>query len=364
MAEAAEQVYYDTRHPAAFGGVDRLQRAVKQKKEAQAWLSGQRVYTLHKPARKRFNTRRYKVAGLHMLWQADLVEMIPYADENDGYNYLLTVIDVFSRYAWARPLKRKTGAAVTEAFQDIFQQNGIIPSKLQTDQGKEFENAIFQSFLRQHRIAFFTIKSQFKAALVERFNRTLKEKMWRYFTHVGNYRWLGVLQDFIYGYNNAKHRSIEMSPSEVNDKNAYDLWLKQEGLAPAQVTLRNPRLPELNVGDYVRLSKAKQVFAKGYLPSWTEEIFQVAAVLDNFQPVQYAVNDYGGNIIQGSFYRAELQKVKKPDTYMIEAILRERKKSGGRMQYLVKWLGYGSEHNTWEYLDKQTVNIIKQRQRG
>lgn len=113
-----------------------------------------------------------------MLWQADLVEMIPYAEENDGYKYMLTVVDVFSRYAWAQPLKHKTGTAVKAAFQKIFDAQQPPPHKLQTDQGKEFENDAFQTFLRQHKIHFFTIKSQFKAALVERFNRTLKNKMW------------------------------------------------------------------------------------------------------------------------------------------------------------------------------------------
>ena len=234
---------------------------------------------------------------------------------------------------------------------------------MQTDQGKEFENVTFQSFLKKHNIIFFTIKSQFKAALAERFNRTLKEKMWRYFTHVGNYRWIDVLQDLMHGYNNAKHRSIGMSPSEVNAGNANEIWLMQEGLTPAKVTLRNPKLPILYVGDYVRLSKTKQVFAKGYLPGWTEEIFQVAAIMKQYQPIQYTVKDYAGNVIQGSFYRAELQKVKKPETYMIEAIVKQRKnKQSGRMQYLVKWLGYGAEYNTWEYLDKQTVDFIKQQQ--
>jgi transposase InsO family protein len=360
-----EQVYYDTKHPSGYGGAQRLINAVKKddKKLVKAWLSGQRVYTLHKPARKRYNTRRYKVAGPNVLWQADLVEMIPYAEENDGYNYLLTVIDVFSRYAWVRPLKRKTGVAVKAAFQDILNADEKAPLKLQTDQGKEFENDIFQIFLRQHNIAFFTIKSQFKAALAERFNRTLKDKMWRYFTHVGNYRWVEVLQDFVSAYNNAPHRSLYgLAPNQVDEENMHELWLIQEGLAPAQVTRRNPVLPELHVGDYVRLSKAKRVFAKGYLPSWTEEIFQVIQVIDKFQPVEYKVQDYGGNLIEGSFYRAELQKVAKPQTYMIEAILGERKRAGGKIEYLVKWLGYSSEFNTWEHLDKQTVKIIKRQQ--
>ena len=337
------------------------------------WLMNQRVYTLHKAARKRYTTRPYKTSGPQMLWQADLVEMIPYANENDDIRYMLTVIDVFSRYAWARPLKRKTGERVKQAFNDILLQDGNLPANLQTDQGKEFENEIFQRYLRDNRVNFFTIKSQFKAALVERFNRTLKEKMWRYFTHVGNYRWIDVLQDFVRAYNNAPHRSLNkgrLTPTEASqNRNVGMLRRKQERMEPQSVTRRNPSLlPKLAVGDYVRLSKAKKVFDKGYLPNWTEEVFQVVRIIKKFKPIQYKVQDWSRNVIDGSFYRGELQKVSKPETFMIESIVRQRTRRprGGRAavtEYLVKWFGYGPEANTWEVLDKQIVDVVRRRQR-
>ena len=236
MNEAAN-LYFNARHPASFGGQRRLLGAVSKDKgtqeETKKWLQGQRVYTLHKPARKRYNTRRYKVIGPYWLWQADLVETIPYEKVNEGFRYLLTVVDVFSRKAWARPLKRKTGASVRTAFDDILQNEGRAPRKLQTDQGKEFENEIFQQYLNAHHISFFTIKSQFKAALCERWNRTLKEKMWRYFTHTGSYRWVDVLQDLVSAYNDAQHRSLnggKMTPNEAADPaNTRMLWLQQGG---------------------------------------------------------------------------------------------------------------------------------------
>ena len=307
-----------------------------------------------------------------MLWQADLVEMIPYANENDDIRYMLTVIDVFSRYAWARPLKRKTGDRVKQAFNDIFAQDGNLPANLQTDQGKEFENEIVQNFLRENRINFFTIKSQFKAALVERFNRTLKEKMWRYFTHVGNYRWIDVLQDFVRAYNNAPHRSLDngrLTPVQASDHRYVErLRQKHESKPPQRVTMRNPSsLPKLAIGDYVRLSKAKKHFDKGYLPNWTEEVFQVVKIISKFKPIQYKVQDWSRNVIDGSFYRGELQKVSKPETFMIESIVRQRTRRQGQAaavtEYLVKWYGYAPEFNTWEVLDKQTVDVIRRRQR-
>ena len=355
-----DKIYYDPKHPAAFGGARRLLEAVENKSDVKKWLQGERTYTLHKASRKRYNTRRYKVKAPHWLWQTDLVEMISYANVNKGYRYLLTVIDVFSRKAWARPIKRKTGTNITDAFKDIIQQERQSPKRLQSDDGKEFKNATFQHYLRTLGTTHFTIKSQFKAALVERWNRTLKEKMWRYFTYTGTYKWLDILQDLVSAYNDATHRSLnggKMTPNQATDPhNTHMLWLQQEGLAPQRVTFKPPpAVPMLAINDYVRISKAKQVFEKGYLPNWTEEIFKISTI-DKFKPTEYKLVDLLAREILGSFYRDELQKVDLPVTFMVEHIIRKRKKNSNQMEYLVKWLGYGPEFNSWVlHIDKQTA---------
>ena len=149
------EIYYDAENVGSYGGVDRLQRAANASKAAtKTWLKVQRTYTLHKPVRKRFSTRPYKTAGIDQQWQADIVEMIPYAEVNNGYRYLLTVIDIFSRYAWAVPLLNKTGREVTAAFRGIFAQ-GRVCRRLKTDQGREFEN---RHFLNMQNVRFFTVK--------------------------------------------------------------------------------------------------------------------------------------------------------------------------------------------------------------
>jgi hypothetical protein len=331
--------------------------AVKDVHKIRKWLRGQRVYTLHKPARKRYDTRVYKVGGIDFQWQADLCEMQNFATLNNGMRYILTVIDIFSRYAWAKPIAAKTGQNVIAAFKEIFEESGRKPLKLQTDQGKEFTNASFQTFLKeQGNIKHFTVKSQFKAAIVERFNRTLKEKLWRYFVHKSSYRWLEVLPQLLVGYNAAKHRIIGIAPKNVTTENEHELWLAQEDRQPIKATQVNPVAPWIKVGDYVRLSKVKRHFDKGYLPNYTEEIFKVSQVIKKHgKPTQYKVTDYHENELEGAFYAAEIQKVELPDTYMIEAVLATRKRKGAT-EYLVKWLGYGPEFNSWEKLDS---NIVK-----
>jgi hypothetical protein len=339
-----ERLYYNVEHPASYGGADRLaiaaQRTIGTTKD---WLRTQRTYTLHKPVRKRYSTRPYKSGAIDQHWQSDLVEMIPYANVNNGYRYLLTIIDLFSRYAWAVPLKDKTGATITAAFRQVFAQ-GRQPQRLQTDDGREFENREFQNFLNLENIRFFTVKSQFKAAVVERFNRTLKAKMWRYFTRTGRYRWVHELENFMTAYNMATHRSIGVSPMQVTVDNEHELWLRQERRGPQKVTQREPTTV-FRVGDQVRISITKGPFAKGYLPNWTEQIYTVSQVLVT-EPRQYKLRDYNNEDIKGSFYSAELQRVVPPERHPIERIIQQRRVRG-RMQYLVQWRGYGPEFNSW-----------------
>jgi Integrase core domain/Chromo (CHRromatin Organisation MOdifier) domain len=337
-------VYYDTKHSASYGGVAPLARATRTgKRTTVEWLIAQRPYTLHKPARKRYNTRPYRTGNIDQQWQADLVEMIPYENVNDGYRYILTIIDLFSRYAWAEPLKDKTGNEVAAAFRHVF-AHGRKPQRLQTDDGREFDNRVVQHLLNIENIRFFTVKSQFKAAVCERFNRTLKTKMWRHFTRMGNYRWVDVLPGLLTSYNTAIHSSIGVSPINVTRENEHELWLRQERKGPQRVTQRDVNTV-FTVGDQVRISVAKGPFGKGYLPNWTEQIYTVNEVLPT-KPMQYKLHDEHNVLIKGSFYSAELQKVIPPERYAIERVIRKRKVRG-RKQYFVKWLGYDDEFNSW-----------------
>ena len=337
-------IYYEADHPASYGGVQRLAHATGTGRRATLeWLREQRAYTLHKPMRKRYTTRPYKTSEIDQHWQGDLVEMIPYANVNDGYRYILTLIDLFSRYAWAEPLKDKTAEEVAAAFRRVFTK-GRQPQRLQTDDGREFDNMVVQHLLNMENIRFFTVKSQFKAAVVERFNRTLKTKMWRYFTRTGNYRWVDVLPDLLTSYNTAVHRSIGVAPITVTNENEHELWIKQEETDPQIVGRREINTP-FRVGDHVRTSVAKNVFDKGYLPNWTEQIYTISEVLHT-QPQQYKLRDYNNEQILGSFYSPELQVVVRPEHYAVERVIRTRKVAG-RTQYFVKWYGYGEEFNSW-----------------
>ena len=96
----------------------------------------------------------------------------------------------------------------------------------------------------------------------------------------------------------------------------------------------------------VRISKVKSIFKKGYLPNWIEEVFTVVKIIDG-NPKQYKLTDYDDNQLDGSFYSQEIQVVDKPETFRIEKVLQTRKLRGGKKEYLVKWLGYPKQFNSW-----------------
>lgn len=292
------------------------------------------VNELHKPARKNFKRRRVIMKGLDDLWQADLVEMGQHAKQNNGYKYLLTVIDTFSKYAWAVPIKNKTGDEVCTAMMKIF-KDGRLPTNLQTDDGTEFFNTKFKKLMNKYNINHYSTFSSLKASIVERFNRTLKEKMWKQFSLNGSYNWLKIISKLINNYNGTRHRTIKTKPCDVTSDKEKTL------LSTVYNNIKIADTPKYKVGDFVRISKYKSLFDKGYLPSWTTEIFKIKKIQIT-NPVTYLLEDFHSQPIQGGFYEYELQKVKYPDVYLVEKIL---KRNGDNIY--VKWLGFSSEHNSW-----------------
>ena len=198
MNQLLNSTYGNPELPASFGGVTSLTRALKgkvKKNDIKKWLEMKDSYTLHKPARYNFSRNRVIVGGLNEQFQADLVDMQSLSELNDGYKYLLTCIDVFSKYAWAIPLKDKTGLSVLNALKEIFKER--TPEKLQTDDGTEFRNSRVQTYLKAHKIHFFTTHNATKASIVERLNRFLKSKMWKYFTEYNTRKYIDVIHKLL-----------------------------------------------------------------------------------------------------------------------------------------------------------------------
>ena len=346
-------LYYNPDSSVAYSSLQKIWEKVKEDKklntnvilrykDVKKFLQEQPTYTLHKPALKKFSFRKTMVSYVDQQWQADLVDMQKYEKENKHFRYILTVIDIFSRYAWALPLKSKRGLDVKEAFQQIFQE--AMPKKIQFDEGTEFYNKAFKELLEKNNIEWFSTKSDKKAAVVERFNLTLKTRMWKYFTAKETVKWVDVLEDFVNGYNNSLHSTIAMKPVDARkEENEETVWYNLYGVH----LVDSYGEPKFKVNDSVRIAKYKSIFTKGYLPNFTEEIFKIKQIIFT-QPIVYKLKDYQDEDIEGYFYEEELSYVPNPDEleYKIEKILRYKTEKGKKYA-LVKYKGWGSKFNEW-----------------
>ena len=346
-----KQLYEDPKFPGSFTGQNRFYKAQVQhlrhqsvsKADVKKKLKAVDSYTLHKPTRKPKLYRRIYTKGIDYLYQCDLVDLSSFHQENDGYKWIITIIDTFSKKAWAFKMKRKSASSIVEVMTPFFRINS--PQKMQFDQGSEFYNSLFLKLLKKHKIKHYSVYSEQKAAIIERFNRTLKERMFRYFTSRGSHRWVDILQDLVDGYNSSKHRSTSFAPNDVTVANERKV---RKNLFPKIKKLKEHTKAAFKVGDTVRITRKKGTFEKGYEMNWSWEVFKISKILSHTYPVTYRVSDlYKGEEIKGSFYKSELQLVdKSDDIWPIEKIITTRRR-GGQSEYLVKFMGYPDEANAW-----------------
>jgi len=220
--------------------------------------------------------------------------MQTFSRKNKGFKYLLTVIDVFSKYGWMIALKNKSGKAVAEALKSIDRK----PQMLWVDKGKEFYNNNVKNLFK-----IYSTQNEEKSCVVERWNRTMKERMFKYFTANNTQKYIDILPTLVDHYNNALHSSIKMTPKEASKKeNENRVFYNLYG-----IRMQNENKAKFKVDDRVRITRRKETFEKGYTQNWTREVFTVSKVLLT-DPITYKIIDSNGEEIIGSFYQQELQK--------------------------------------------------------
>ena len=181
--------------------------------------------------------------------------------KNRGIKYLLCAIDLYSKYAFVIPLKDKKGISIVNAFNKIIKQSNRKPIKIWIDQEGEFYSHVFKKWLSDNDIIMYSTFNEGKSRAAERFIRTLKNKLYKHMMATGKNVYYDVLDDIVTEYNNTKHNTIKMKPIDVGDnKRVY-------------IDEHNEKDSRFKVGDRVRISKLKNIFAKGYTPNWSTEIF-------------------------------------------------------------------------------------------
>ena len=290
---------------------------------------------LHKPIIRKFEKRKVHAAFKDNIWGADLADMQLLSKYNKGIRFLLCVIDIISKYTWVVPLKDKKGVSIATAFQSILKQSNRKPNKIWVDKGSEFYNASFKKWLRYIDIVMYSANNEGKSVVAERFIRTLKNKIYKYMTSISKNVYIDKLDDIVDEYDNIYHTTIKMKPIDVKD-NTYINTDKET----------NDKDPKFKIGDRVRISKYKNILAKGYPPNWSEEIFVIKNVKKTV-PWTYVINDLNGEEIMGTFYEKKLQKTNQEE-FRIKKVI---KRKGDKMY--VKWKGYDNKFSSW--IDKASL---------
>ena len=189
---------------------------------------------------------------------------------NKGIKYFLCSVDVLSKYSWVVPLKDKSGMSIVNAFQKIISEGGK-PNKIWVDQGGEFYNNLLKRFLKINSIEMYPTYNKAKSVVSERFIRTLKS-IFKHMTAISKNVCFDVLDNIVDKYNKTVHRSIKMKPIDVTS-NSYAEYSGDS----------NRKDPKFKVGDHVRISKYKNIFAKGYTQNWSEKLLLLVKLKIQFR---------------------------------------------------------------------------------
>jgi transposase InsO family protein len=347
-----KRLYESPKSASCFTGPQALLKAARKQDpnvtpaEVKHFLSGQYTYTLHRHTNRRFGRLKFRPAGLNTDYQADLAQLDRLAKNNSGYRYILVLVEVLSRRLAAAPLKTKSADDVKKALDGLFEDLPAPAWKIITDQGREFKNAKVKKLLEgKYKTRWTSTFSnpRVKAAVAERMVRTLKERLFRYFTETNTQRWIDILPHIVDAINRTPNRTTGFAPVDVTYKNARSLWYRLYGRLG-----KCGRRPRFQEGAAVRVAKEKHVFEKGYLPRFTDEVFFVAERrADPGEPVVYRLRDEEGEPVKGWFYEPEMCAVDASNiAYRVERIIEARKRGKG-IEYLVKWYGFDDRHNAW-----------------
>ena len=307
----AREIYFNPSHPGSFGGVNRLYKNLKQygysREQAKDFLMRQPVYTLHRSRKFHFKRNPIITYSKDYQWQCDLADMKKYSGANYGYKYLLVVIDCFTKYLWVRALKSKQPGDVKRAFENIL-EDGRKPIHLMSDRGGEFANGMMYEFYKRNGINYFTSWTSVKCSIVERVNRTLKSRMFRYFTYAKTNSYVHILSAFVESYNNSYHRSIKMTPNEAitapSSKVFQNLYSEQD-LSSGRMVKKNA----IAVSDTVRVAYDKTPFSKGYETTFSEAKGRVTNVNNSSKIPLYSLVDESDKHLKRKFYGQELQAI-------------------------------------------------------
>lgn len=278
-------------------------------------------------------------------WDGDLIVFTQFSKYNNGHGYIAVFIDLFSRYVWLEPVKTKNKKDMVTMMKTLFSE-GRKPAILRTDQGTEWKNTSVSEYLEKESVKHFIAYSAYHANYAERCIRTVKSKLFKYFTKNTTYDWLSIIDDLADSMNATVHSFTKMAPNDITVQNEREVYERLY----LPIELNREKTPvefKFRVGDKVRLSNSGERFGKGYKVKFTQEIFVIAIRLPTHPP-RYRVKDLNGELVLGSFYEPEMVAalVNDETLYAIEKIIRYKVVNKKKMA-LVKWAHYPDKFNSY-----------------
>ena len=231
------------------------------------------------PPRKNFPTNKIKYNHIDEIWSIDLADFSDYKiSNNKNYRYIFIIIDKFSKYLWAIPLKNKYSQTITKKFSNILTKSKRKPLKLESDRGTEFHNSIFQNFLKSKNIQHYSRYTDKGPSIAERVKRTVRNLLKKPIFLAGNADWLSELPSVIKQYNNTIHSSTKMTPNQASKKS------KEKEVYSNLRDDRVKRQPKIELGDLVRTADIKRVFSKGDSTNWSYKLYTITEVIHDTIP--------------------------------------------------------------------------------
>lgn len=315
MSLANNDYYTTPGHRIAYAGRSNVSNYYNKTSDYvnQNILSKNKAYTLHREVKPTKHYNPYFVYKPREQFEIDLADVRQLSTYNDGVNYLLTCIDIFTKKAWVRPMKQKTALQCQDAMRDILRDiEPFVPKKILCDRGSEFMAKFFRNLMREYNIEIILPNNSIKAAHVERFNKTIKRLIYTYLTDKETNVYINVLEQLVKSYNSRPHRSIGgLTPNRAELKhNLSKIRNIQFDKHTKTILWGKKQKPKFRVGDIVRISKAKSAFTRAFHRTFTEEKFVIVEILTDLPIITYRlVSKDRGDDITGRFYQSEMQYV-------------------------------------------------------
>lgn len=273
-----------------YPGIDKLHKLLKDaghiytKQQVKDVISKQKEYELHRKLPKQPMGHIVSIRS-NEKWEIDLLDFQKYKQNNKGFQYCYICVDIFSRYAYVKPLKNKTQEETLQALKDSIKYFGDKPNNIISDNGSEFMGP-FDKYCEENNIVHSKniVGDHFALGIIDRFSKTIKDIIFKHFTRYNTTKWSDNINKLVLAYNTVGHSSLKgHTPRDV-----FNGGFKQliEAINNHKMQVNASRVFNIKDGDTVRI-KIEADFRKGYLPKWSKETYKVVqtqageAKLDN-----------------------------------------------------------------------------------